>query len=238
MIRATFAFLMTSLVMAIVCTVLVAFGVFYPSHRVVALGSYLFARTVLVCSGVRLTVAGFDPRSDAKPRFFVGNHQSALDIPILLTALRGRVRFMAKKSLFRIPLFGWAMSLYGYAPIDRSDARATVKTLAAMVERVRRRPVSFLVFPEGTRNADGGLLPFRKGAMKICRRAGLDVVPFTINGSAGIQRPREFRLRPGSVRLEFASPIPADEVAGMTTEQLHDQVRKAIEGRLNTESSE
>ena len=238
MIRATLAFLATCLVMTMVCTVLVAVGVFYPSHRAVAWGSYLFGRTVLLCSGVRLSVEGFDPGSDAKPRFFVGNHQSAVDIPILLSALGGRVRFMAKKSLFRIPLFGWAMSLYGYAPIDRSNARTTVKTLAAMIERVRSRPVSFLVFPEGTRNADGGLLPFRKGAMKICQRAGLDVVPFTINGSARIHRPRRFRVRPGPVRIEFASPIPAEEVAGMTADQLHDRVRKAVESRLNTESNE
>jgi len=238
MIRATLALVMISLATLVICTVLVAIGLVYPSHRVVAWGSFLFARTALLASGVRLSVAGYDLKSQDGPRFLVGNHQSALDIPILIVALGGHVRFMAKKSLFRIPLFGWALSLYGYVPIDRTNARATGRSLAAMIERLRRRPVSFVVFPEGTRNPDGGLLPFRKGAMKICQRAGLDVVPFTINGSAGIQRPREFRVRPGSVRLTFAPPIPAEEVARMTAGELHDQVREAIERGLDAESGE
>jgi len=203
-------------------------GLVYPSRRVFAFTSRIWALVMLLCCGVRLTIEGAEAIRNDTPKFFVGNHQSALDIPILLVALSGRVRFMAKASLFRIPILGWVMWRYGHVPIDREHPRAALDRLDRMIGELRRRPISFVAFPEGTRSLDGRLLPFRKGTMKICQRAGLTVVPFSISGSVNVCRRNRLRVRPGPVRLRFGEPIPADRVTSMSATELHDCVRERV----------
>jgi 1-acyl-sn-glycerol-3-phosphate acyltransferase len=102
-----------------------------------------------------------------------------------------------------------------------------------MIERTKRRPVSLAMFPEGTRSVDGHLLPFRKGAMKICKRAGLAVVPFAISGSVQIHRRGSLRICSGPVRISFAEPITANEVAAMSTTELHDRILRAVQDGLD-----
>lgn len=207
-------------------------GFVYPSHRALALGSWIWAKGILLFSGVRLTVVGREKVSDGGARFFIGNHQSALDIPIVLAGLDGHVRFMAKESLFRIPLFGWVIRRYGYAPIDRSNARNTLRTLDTMLERIRKRPVSLAVFPEGTRSRDGRLAAFRRGSIKIAQRAGLPVVPFSIDGSIKVHHKDRFEAHPGPVTLTFGEPISAELVATLSQNELHDRVREEIARQL------
>ncbi len=165
---------------------------------------------------------------DHSSTLLIGNHQSALDIPILVVALRGRVRFMAKSNLFHIPVFGWALWRYGYVPIHRTQPRRTRERLQRMFGELGRKPISFVLFPEGTRSSDGRLLPFRKGAMKICQRGGLPVVPFCIDGSVAVCPRNQLRVHPGPVRLTFFREIPVPEVASMSTAELHDRVRESI----------
>lgn len=229
MIRFMATLVLAALFFAIISGPVLLIGLFYPLPLAADWVSRVWSQGILRMAGARITVEGLEHISDASPKFFVGNHQSALDIPIVVTALRGRVRFMAKASLFRIPLFGRVLARYDYVPIDRSRARETKRSLDAMFERLRQRPRSLAVFPEGTRSVDGELLPFRKGAIKICKRAGLGVVPFAISGSAAIHRRGVYRLNPGSARIRFAQPIPADEVIAMSTTELHDRLRRAVE---------
>jgi len=207
-------------------------GVVYPSRRIFAALALVWAKAILFFSGVRLTVEGGDFLSDGRPRFFMGNHQSALDIPILVAALLGDVRFMAKRSLFRIPVFGWVLHRYGFAAIDRENARTTLRTLDLMLDRLRRRPINFAVFPEGTRSADGRLLRFRRGTMKIGLRSGLPIVPFSIDGSVAVHDRNHFEARPGPVRLTFGSPIPVDEVAELSPDELHRRIVATVASQL------
>jgi len=172
-----------SLAVVAASAMLIPVAVVHSSRRLFAFWSRLWSRVILTLAGVRLTVQGRDHIADGEPSFFVGNHPSALDIPILFTALDGNIRFMAKKSLFRIPLFGYVLKRYGFIPIDREHPRAALLACEGMVEQLKRDPISFAVFPEGTRSPDGRLLPFRKGALRICLQSGLRVVPFSIDGS-------------------------------------------------------
>ena len=228
MIRASLTFFVATLLVVLVGTPVLLIGLVYPAPVFMTWGSAFWLRVILVIAGVRVRVEGTEHLAEETSKFFVGNHQSALDIPILVAVLHGRIRFMAKEALFRIPLFGWIIRRYGHVPIDRSHPRATFRTLRKMIERLERRPISFAVFPEGTRSPDGRLLPFRKGTMKICQRAGLSVVPFAIHGSLAVHERGRFRVRPGVVRIVFAKPIPASEVTGLTGTELHDRVREAV----------
>lgn len=208
-------------------------GMVYPSRRVVAWAANLWARTMLVICGVRLTVEGRENLSDVEPRFHLGNHQGAIDIAIIIHALKGDVRLFSKDTLFLIPIFGWIMRRYGYISVDKRSARTTLQRIDRILERFRKNPISMAVFAEGTRTRDGGLLPFRRGIVKICQRAGLPVVPFCINGSYRVNPRDRWAMFPGPVRLTFGRPIPAAEVLSLTPAQLHDRVRGAIAEMLD-----
>jgi 1-acyl-sn-glycerol-3-phosphate acyltransferase len=233
MFRALSALVVWILVVIILATPLFFAGLVYPSRRFMAWVARVWARLMLAISGVRLTIEGTERLIPGQSYFFVGNHQSALDIPIIIYALRGDVRFLAKESLFHIPIFGWVLARYGFVPIDRSDARKSRLRLQSMVQRVRRSPISFAVFPEGTRSRDGRLLAFRKGALKICIRSGMPVVPFSIDGALYVHhRDDFFRAKPGPVRLVFGNPISSEEGALRSPTELHDHVRTVIAGQL------
>ena len=232
MLRAAITVLAMSLVVLVLGSAALLIGLIYPSRRVVAFAAVVWSRVVLSLAGVRLTIEGKELVADRVPRFFMGNHQSALDIPILLLALDGHVRFMAKDTLFRIPVFGWVLLRYGYAPINRSSPRVTLRTIERMLERLRRDPISIAVFPEGTRSSDGRLITFRRGTMKVGQRSGLPVVPFSIEGSLAVYNRQHFAANPGPVKLIFAEPIPAAEVAAMSTTELHDRMKATIARQL------
>lgn len=208
-------------------------GIIYPSRRIMAVCSVLWSESILLMAGVRLKIRGLKRVSDSTTRFFMGNHQSALDIPIMIVALRGQVRFMAKESLFRIPLFGWVIRRYGFVPVDRSNARRTLQTLDKMYATLRRHPVSIVVFPEGTRSRDGKLLPFRRGTMKVAQQVGYPVVPFSIDGSIKVLHPdRLLRVVPGQVTLTFGAPIAGEEVTALSAGELQLRTARAVAEQL------
>jgi 1-acyl-sn-glycerol-3-phosphate acyltransferase len=125
---------------------------------------------------------------------FIGNHQSNLDIPVLFTLLKGnRIRFVAKKSLFDIPIYGKALAHSGHISIDRDNRRAAMESLNAAVETAQSG-ISPLIFPEGTRNTQlDDLMEFKIGGMILALKCGLPVVPFVMTGT-GMVMPKGCRV--------------------------------------------
>lgn len=179
--------------------------------------------TVWVWSaGVRLKIVGAENLRAAGPGAVIlaGNHQSALDIPILAIACGGRLRFMAKKILFHIPIVGWAMYLVGFTFVDRKKPRKSQAALAAMLKRLRTHPDALAVFPEGTRTATGELQPFRRGTFRLVKQAGVPLVPFAIDGTFNVLPRGSWWVRAGEVTIRFAEPISADEVERLSRDEL------------------
>ena len=118
---------------------------------------------------------------------FIGNHQSNLDIPVLFDVLKGnRIRFVAKKSLFEIPIYGKALAHAGHICIDRENRRSAMKSLNEAVEKTKEG-FSPVIFPEGTRNTRlDALLDFKVGGMIIALKAGLPVVPIVMTNTGRI----------------------------------------------------
>lgn len=173
-------------------------------------------RWVLKCwSGGLVSVAGIHvqvlraPPGDAQSCLFFSNHQSALDIPILLVACLPThdVRFMAKESLFRIPIFGWGMRLSGFIPIRRESARHSSQILQEMIGAQGPSGRSYIIFPEGTRSPDGRLQAFRKGAIGLALRLNLPVVPVTLIDACRANPKGKYLVRPGTVRVVFHEPL-------------------------------
>ena len=92
-----------------------------PRGRYSFVFARMWARGMLLSCGLRLRVLGSPGLSKGCPVVYMANHQSLYDIPVLLVSVPGRICFLAKRSLFRIPIFGWAMTAVGFVPIDRTD---------------------------------------------------------------------------------------------------------------------
>jgi 1-acyl-sn-glycerol-3-phosphate acyltransferase len=190
-----------------------------PRGRWVFRVARVWSRGLLLASGVRLTTA-FETELDPEASYiYMANHQSLFDIPALIAGAPGETRFMAKRSLFQIPLFGWALKAGGFVSIDRKNqGRARAGFSSAM--RELRSGASVVVFPEGTRSLDGRLLPLKRGGLLLAIRSGLPIVPVGVRGTLGIRSRASYAIRPGTAELHYGAPIPCSGVGVRELRQL------------------
>lgn len=152
----------------------------------------------LALAGIRVSVSGAE-NIPTGPIIVMSNHASNFDILTMLGHFPRTLSWIAKKELFDIPLFGWSMRCGGYIPLDRGDGRKALKSMDEAATQIREG-ASVIIFPEGTRTRDGHLLPFKRGGFLLAIKAGVPVVPVTINGS--------FAINPGgSLGLNLGKPI-------------------------------
>lgn len=139
---------------------------------------------------------------------FIGNHQSNLDIPVLFEVLRkNRIRFVAKKSLFEIPIYGKALAHAGHICVDRENRRAAMKSLNEAVER-SKEGFSPFIFPEGTRNTNlEELMEFKVGGMIIALKAGLPVVPIVMTNTGRVMGKGQFVINNEPIVRVKALPV-------------------------------
>jgi 1-acyl-sn-glycerol-3-phosphate acyltransferase len=188
---------------------------------------------VLRIGGISLRVSGLENIQAGHQYIFMVNHRSNIDIPVLVQSLvRFQLRWIAKKELLRVPLFGWAMWATKHIVIDRSDPLAAVKNLERAKDRIAAG-ISIVVFPEGTRSRDGRLLPFKRGGFLLAAQTRTDIVPVTICGSAEVLAAGEWRLHPGTIEVFVDQPIATDGYRAGKLRVLSEQVREIIAARLN-----
>src|SRR4051794_6926246 len=168
----------------------------------------LWARTLLAASLIRVRVEGADKLDPNGTYVFVSNHQSLMDIPAILAALPHQFRFFAKKGLYQIPFVGTHLKRAGHLPVDRSSARASLKSMTEGAHIISKRRISVLLFPEGGR-APEGLREFKEGAAYIAIKAGVPVVPIAIVGMREKLPMGSIHVRSGKVAVRIGEPIPA-----------------------------
>jgi 1-acyl-sn-glycerol-3-phosphate acyltransferase len=163
---------------------------------------------------------------------FVSNHTSNLDAPAILSVLDHPLRFIAKKELSYIPIFGWAARRMGHVFIDRKNNARSTRAIREHIERGLRGE-SLFFFAEGTRSTRDELLPFKKGAAVVALETGLDCVPIAVAGARDVLKPKGFSLfRPGPVAVVFGKPIPLDGHALERRAELVAAQRAAVEAAL------
>ncbi len=164
------------------------------------------------------------------PCVVMANHQSNLDIPVLVHVLpTRRIGFVAKQSLFKIPLFGKAMLASGHVPIDRSNRRRAMKSMDNAAHAAARG-VTVVIFPEGTRNPDpsAGLQEFKIGGMIMALKCGLPVVPIIIHGTGAVVPKGSGRVRPGTVRVRALPALMPSDYSLKDRERFRDDLYTAM----------
>jgi 1-acyl-sn-glycerol-3-phosphate acyltransferase len=196
--------------------------------------SQIWTALILRMGGVRLSVKGIEHLDRSQQYVFMVNHQSNLDIPVLVQSLRSfQLRWIAKRELLWIPFFGWAMWASRHITIDRADPLDALRSLRRAKERIAAG-ISIVVFPEGTRSRSGKLLRFKKGGFLLAAQSNRPIVPVIINGSREVLPAGAWRLRSGTIEVTISQPIAVDGFGPGTLRRLANQVREAIEGQLRS----
>src|ERR1043166_6397917 len=126
----------------------------------------LWARLILNGAGIELHTEGTETIDPGKRYIIVANHHSYFDIPCIFAAIPQPIRFMAKISLFKIPIFGWAIGRAGFIPIDRKNRRTAVKSFDLAAERIRKGN-TIEIFPEEGRSRNREMRPFQRGGVLL-----------------------------------------------------------------------
>ena len=162
---------------------------------------------------ITLEVTGTMPE---RPCLILCNHQSAFDVPCLLSASTKGISFMPKGEIRKVPGVGRVLERSGSIYLDRSDGEAAKRAMDAAASALKER--SFLIFPEGTRSRDG-IAGFKKGAFHVATAARVPLLPVALAGS---DDPSSLDPSRKLVRLAFGKPI---EVKG--TESIEGLLTKA-----------
>jgi 1-acyl-sn-glycerol-3-phosphate acyltransferase len=201
-----------TLVLGVPIVILSLFGVRIPPESFLGRAPRYWSRAVLAVSGVKVVLRHpehIGPPDEA--RVYVSNHVSWYEIFALASVLP-HYRFVAKKELASLPIFGRAAKEVAGIFIDRKNRKAAFEAYAEAAEQIRSG-ISVAVYPEGTRGRSYVLRPFKKGPFVLAIAAQAPIVPVVSWGTREIQGKGDAAIHAGTCELTFLEPIPT---AGLT----------------------
>jgi 1-acyl-sn-glycerol-3-phosphate acyltransferase len=188
-----------------------------------------WGRLFIFFSGTRVAIEGLEKVDLSRSYVIVSNHLSNLDAPYHLGTMPVGVRFLAKKELYKVPLFGSTLRAVGMVETDRqAHSPAALRELNQRVARVIAMGRSLMVYPEGTRSADGELHAFKKGAFRIAIQNQMPLLPVTIAGTNKVWPHGEKWWRGGPTKMVFHPPIETTGLDDSGIEPLLEQTRTII----------
>jgi 1-acyl-sn-glycerol-3-phosphate acyltransferase len=217
---------------AVVAPLMIAARLITGNENAIYAPVRFFVKLGLALVGVTVRVTGLERLDAGQTYIFTPNHQSFIEVPLLVTYLDRNLAYLAKKELFKYPIFGYGIKLIGVVPIDRANTQAAVDS-ARQATGMLQKGKDYVVYPEGTRSPDGRLLPFKKGAFMMALEAGVPVVPVTISGSSRIMPKQQLKIYPSTVQVTVHDPISTTpftkENVGELMKVTRDRIASALE---------
>lgn len=190
-------------------------------------------RIMRFCSGVKVTVKGQENLPDSKEAvLYVSNHRSYFDIIIGYTLVPGLTGFVAKQELGKVPFLHRAMVMVNCVFLDRTDLRGGLKSILSAIENVKNG-ISMWICPEGTRNHQEELLPFKEGSFKIAEKTGCPIIPVTFVHTDDIFENHFPYVRSTHVTVCIGEPIPVAEMSRAEKKALCEMVQERIQTAYN-----
>ncbi len=165
---------------------------------------------------------------------FVGNHQSIMDIPLILGFAEKQLAFIAKMELSKVPIVAPWMRYMQCIFMDRKNRKQSIIAMEEAVQSLKNG-YSQVIFPEGTRNHGGEIQEFKKGSFKLGFRAEVPIVPVTIDGTWQMMN-KDIGFEKARVKLTIHKAI---KTKGLTKEQqnaLPEKVENIVRSALPKES--
>lgn len=177
---------------------------------------------------IEIRVRGKDKVPADSNFLLVSNHLSDHDFMSMLTVLRGRsVAFVSKPENFHYPIAGKYLHKGGFLPINREEAREALTTIREVADRMKTLPISYGVFPEGTRNRQvEGLLPFREGVFLMAKKANVPIVIVRVTDTDKVKQRAPWRKT--RVYVDFVDVIDIETVKAARSHELSEMVRERM----------
>ena len=211
-------------------TLVIVVSILSPKSLMTQRLAHWWGWALLKLAHTPVQVEGLEHLVPGQAYVYAANHRSNFDIYVLLATLPGPFLFVAKKSLFKIPVFGQALARMGSISVDRSNLQSAIQSLNRATAIVKSG-VSMIIFPEGTRATCGELLPFKKGVFIMALKAGQPIVPVSISGTRFIQPRGALRIKPSPIKVVISPPI--SPTTFRRKEELMDAVHQAIDAHYD-----
>lgn len=184
-------------------------------------------------AGIRVRVEGLE-NIPPGACLFIANHVSNADALTFIPAIPRRVAILIKQELFRIPILSIGMRRAQFIPVDRSDREAAAASIDVAVQTLKDG-LSFAIFAEGTRSADGHLRPFKRGAFTVAIQAGAPIVPVSISGTLALMKKGEWIIRPGEAVVRYGPAVDSSSYTMARRAELLARVQELVAAGLPPE---
>lgn len=199
------------------------------SFNIQRLWPFIFSRI----SFVKIIVKGKEKIRKGESYVIVSNHQSHYDPIAIINALPIQFRWVIKKELLKIPLFGYALYASKHIFVDRSNKELAIASIQKGFKRLSPG-VSVLFFAEGTRSPDGEIKEFKKGAFVAAINNSMPILPLTINGSRKVLSKHSLSVEPGKIEVVVNDPIETKSCTIDDLEKVMQKTRDSIISSFNS----
>jgi 1-acyl-sn-glycerol-3-phosphate acyltransferase len=226
-VRSALLWAISGIHFAIVCTFLVALGIFVDPRKN-DWPQRAFFRNILRLAGVRFEVRrapGFDPK---RTSIFVCNHINLFDAFVIYSAIPQFVRGFELESHFKFPIYGWMMGRFGNIPVPDAPSRNSLETMTTRAKQALDSGISLIAFAEGSRTRNGHVQEFKKGIFRIAQRFGVPIVPMSIVGSYEFFQTGNWMLHPGKITVYLHDTIDTSTIDRAGVDALRLRVQEIV----------
>lgn len=183
-------------------------------------------------AGTRVRIRGREKIDKGSNYIVMSNHQSLFDVWALIGKLPLQIRWIVKKEIRKVPVFGYALEKMGHIYIDRHDRKNAYMSLEAAAQKIKKG-TSIIIFPEGTRSKNGRLQRFRLGGATLAIRSGVHILPVTVNGGRFALPKGTLAIMPVKMDIVVGNAIDTSAFDENNKEELTAAVKSAIEKNLD-----
>jgi 1-acyl-sn-glycerol-3-phosphate acyltransferase len=221
-----------SVVWTAICAIGAALGAMLGTHHAVTLITRAWGHGIIRLCGIRVEIEGLENLAGLESFVLVANHQSFFDIFAVAAYIPGEPRFVAKKSLLKIPVIGYAMQHSGHVTIDREAGGQAIRKAISFI----RSGFDMCVFAEGHRFNDNRVHEFNDGAAWLAILSKLPAVPMSISGS-GRFFPRLAKVVTpgGTMCMRIGKPVSTEGMRSADRTELTRQLEEAVRASFTSE---
>lgn len=177
---------------------------------------------------IKVEIKGLENLDKTKTYLFMGNHINMFDIPVFLGFIPMHFRGMEASGHFKTPLYGHALKRYGNIPMERTNPRASFKSIQQGIDLLKQG-ICVTILPEGTRATKPELGEFKKLPFAMAQKSGVGIMPIALSGLWKINHKTSWHINPGKVTLSFGQEISAETIATISTDELMKITRESIQ---------
>lgn len=187
-------------------------------------------KVILAMAGVKVKVKGLE-NIPKEAVLFVGNHRSFFDIPVVYSTVPLQTGFVSKMQVKKVPFLSWWMTCINCLFLDRQDVKQAMQMILAGIEHIKKG-TSICIMPEGTRNYEDEMLPFKEGSFKMAEKTGCPIIPIAMWKNDDIFEAQFPRIKAKTVTVYYGEPIRIEELSKEEKKRVGVLVRSKIEEML------